>query len=520
MEPVEILANPRKRRKYVFLEMTQSLCSRCLRVIDAKILMEDGRILMRKWCPEHGFESALLHSDAQWYLNGQKYNRPGDIPLAFPTKVERGCPYDCGLCPDHEQHMCLALIDITDGCNLACPTCFSDSTGGAYLTLDQIRACLDGFIAQEGVGAVVQFSGGEPTLHPQIVEAVKLAVEMPTNVVMINTNGIKLAQDEDLVKRLKDVGDYKLEIYLQFDGFTDEVHTRIRGAKLYDIKMRAIETLTKHGLPINLVCVVERGVNEDQLGPIVEFGVKTRGIRGVSFQPKFFAGRYDHADPMDRVTNTEIMARLEEQTKGMFRKTDFLPLPCSHPSEIALTYAYINRGKVKPIPRFIDLEPYMDQFSNTIFMDTRPIYKKAIEGLWSAGSSFSSLKTLYDFSCVCGIPIKKDFFSQKGRTKIADENSFRIICIQFQDKYNWDMKVVKKCCVGYALPDGRVIPFDTYNVLYRETHEVRYWANGKVPAPIPKPAPFVLPEPATHGNGRSRNGNPAEVAKTAEYLKP
>ena len=136
---------------------------------------------MRKWCPEHGFESALLHSDAQWYLNGQTYNRPGDIPLAFPTKVERGCPYDCGLCPDHEQHMCLALIDITDSCNLACPTCFSDSTGGAYLTLDQIRACLDGFIAQEGVGAVVPFSGGEPTLHSQLVEAVKLAVEIPPN---------------------------------------------------------------------------------------------------------------------------------------------------------------------------------------------------------------------------------------------------------------------------------------------------------------------------------------------------
>jgi hypothetical protein len=413
--------------------------------------------------------------------------------------------------------MCLALIDITDGCNLACPTCFSESAGGAFLTLDQIRAALDGYIAQEGVGAIVQFSGGEPTLHPQIVEAVKMAVEMPTNVVMVNTNGILLARDEDLVKRLVDAGEHKLEIYLQFDGLNDRVYEHIRGAKLYDLKMQAIENLTKHGLPINLICVVERGVNEDQVGPIVEFGVKTKGIRGVNFQPKFYAGRFDRADPMNRVTNTEVMDLLEEQTDGMFRKSDFLPLPCSHPSEIAMTYAYIRGKKVKPIPRFINLDPYLDQFTNTIFMDPRPIYKKAIEGLWSAGSSFSSAKTMYDFSCVCGIPIKKDFFTLEGRAKIADENAFRIIMIQFQDRYNWDMKVVKKCCIGYAMPDGRVIPFDTYNALYRETHEVKYWANGAIPEPIPMP---VNSGPAAvqkngRGNGRVKTGQSTETHQEA-----
>jgi hypothetical protein len=271
------------------------------------------------------------------------------------------------------------------------------------------------------------------------------------------------------------------------------------------LKMKAIENMLKHGLPVNLAAVIQRGVNEDQIGKIVEFGIKTKGIRGVNFQPAFFAGRYEHDfNPMDRVTNTEIMDRLEEQTSGMFRKTDFLPLPCSHPSEIAMTYAYIRGKKVKPIPRFINMEPYMDQFTNTIFTDPRPIYKKAIEGLWSASSSFNSVKTLYDFSCVCGIPMKKDFFTEKGRQKIADENAFRIILIQFQDKYNWDMKVVKKCCIGFAMPDGKTIPFDTYNVLYRETHEVRHWQNGNIPNPIPMPMPkangFI---PANGQNGKS-----------------
>tara|TARA_X000001036_G_scaffold401846_1_gene407221 strand:+ start:4063 stop:5661 length:1599 start_codon:yes stop_codon:yes gene_type:complete len=515
VEQVDFLENPRKRRNYIYLEHTQSLCSKCLRVVDAKIIRtDDNQIVLRKWCREHGFESCLLHSDADWYIHAQKYNRPGDIPLKFPTQVERGCPYDCGVCPDHEQHMCLGLIDLTDACNLACPTCFADSKGTSYLSMDQIKAALDGFIEQEGVGAVVQFSGGEPTMHPDVIEAVKQAVERPTEVVMINTNGIKMAQDEDFVKRLVDVSDYKLEIYLQFDGFTDEVNKAIRGAKMADMKMKAIENMLKHGLPINLAAVIQRGINEDQIGKIVEFGIKTKGIRGVNFQPAFAAGRFDHImNPMDRVTNTEIMQALETQTDGMFRKTDFLPLPCSHPSQIALTYAYIKGKKVKPIPRFVNLDPYMDQFINTIYTDPRPIYKKAIEGLWSASSSFNSMKTLYDFSCVCGIPVKKDFYTTSGRQKIADENAFRIILIQFQDRFNWDMKVVKKCCIGFAMPDGRTIPFDAYNVLYRETHDVKHWQNGNIPSKIPMPAPYGMVP--TNGNGiaKSLNGANGELKK-------
>lgn len=479
IEPLNIQRHNRPRRKYTFLECTRSLCSSCLQVIDAKIVEQNKQIILLKRCPEHGSEKVLLHSDAEWYYFAQKFNTPGEIPKKYTSKIEKGCPFDCGICPDHEQHTCLGLIDITDACDISCPTCFADSGEGSFLSMKQIKVALDGFIEQEGVGAVVQLSGGEPTKHPDLVEIVREMVKRRTEVVMINTNGLRISQDEDLVKRLKDVSEYKLEIYLQFDGFNDKVYQNLRGGKHFAHKMRAIEVLTKHEIPINLACTVKRGVNEDQIGEIVEFGVKTKGIRGVNFQPMIYAGRYNDSDVdlLNRVTNTEVMALIEKQTKGMFRKTDFLPLPCSHPSQIALTYAYIKGKKVKPIPRFIDLKPYLERFSNTIFIDPRPIYKEAVRGLWSAGSSFNSAKTLYDFSCVCGLPIKKDFYSEKGRAKIADENAFRIILIQFQDKYNWDMKVAKKCCIGFAQPDGKVIPFDTYNVLYRQKYEAKNFKN-------------------------------------------
>jgi 7,8-dihydro-6-hydroxymethylpterin dimethyltransferase len=483
---IALRSDVRKRKDYVFLETTRSLCSDCLRMVDAKVLLQKGRIILTKRCPQHGEQTALLHSDSRWYLDSLKYNRPGDIPVRHAGSVVRGCPYDCGFCPDHEQHACLSLIDITDACNLNCPTCFSNSRGASFLTHDQICGAIDGAIAQEGPGVVLQFSGGEPTLHPGLVDAVAAAMTRPVDVLMINSNGLRFAADEDLVRRLRDAGGWKLEIYLQFDGFNDNVYRTLRGVPLYDTKMRAIENLTRHGIPITLSCLVKRGVNEGEMGKVVEFGARTAGIRGVAFQPAFFSGRCPDIDPLDRVTGTEVMQLIESQTGGMFKQSDFVPLPCSFPSQIALTYAYVKGNKVKPIPRMVAIDRYLDQWTNTIFPEQRHLLRQAIDGLWSAGASFNSLRVLWDFVKVCGLPLPGGMTRLDARewAAIADRHAFRISIIQFQDRYSFDLKVAKKSCIGQALPDGRIIPFDVYNTLYRTTHDVQFWAEGARPAPI------------------------------------
>jgi uncharacterized radical SAM superfamily Fe-S cluster-containing enzyme len=480
---VVINSNPRKRHDHVFLESTRSMCNECLAIIDAKILVRDGRIILRKRCRVHGVQESLLHSSAEWYLHSLKFNRPGDIPVRHPTAVVNGCPYDCGYCPDHEQHTCLSLIDLTDACNAACPVCFANARGKSFLSMDQIRACIDGVLRQEGSSIVIQFSGGEPTLHPDLVEAVKLATSKPVDVVMINSNGLRFAEDEDLIRRLADAGGYNLEIYLQFDGFDDAVYRALRGAPLHAVKMRALENLLKHGLPVMLSCTVKRGVNEHAVGKIVEFGVATDGIRGVVFQPAFFSGRFNDHNPLDRVTGTEVMQCIESQTRGLFRTKDFVPLPCSFPSQIALTYAYVRGKKVTPIPRVVNIERYLDSLTNTILPDHRATVKNAIDSLWSAGASFSSLRVLMDFVKVVGLPIRREFASldAQGWGDIADKNAFRISIIQFMDKYTFDMKVAKKSCIGQALPDGRIIPFDVYNILYRKDHDVGSWLERPTP---------------------------------------
>src|ERR671936_983320 len=218
-------------RDEVFLEYTKSICPVCKTVIDAEVNVRDNRVILRKCCREHGLFEALVYSDAQLYLAQRRFNKPGTIPLEFQTEVADGCPLDCGLCPEHKQHACLGLIEVNTGCNLDCPICFADSghqPDGYSLTLEQVEFMLDRFVAAEGSPEVVQFSGGEPSIHPQILDFVALAGTKGIRVVMLNTNGIRIARDARFARAL---GRLRPHIYLQFDGFDlalDELRLRRR----------------------------------------------------------------------------------------------------------------------------------------------------------------------------------------------------------------------------------------------------------------------------------------------------
>ena len=160
---------------HIFYELTRSICPVCRDTVDAQILIQDGRVVMRKRCPKHGWFNSLISSDAEMYLNSLRYNKPGTMPLGYSTEVVDGCPKDCGLCPEHKQHTCLAPIEVNTGCNLACTTCFANAGPGFNLTLDQVDFMLDQFVRTEGDPEVVQFSGGEPTIHPQLLEMIRMA---------------------------------------------------------------------------------------------------------------------------------------------------------------------------------------------------------------------------------------------------------------------------------------------------------------------------------------------------------
>ncbi|HEV2582321.1 MAG TPA: radical SAM protein, partial [Ktedonobacteraceae bacterium] len=408
----EDVSMARHDRPYIYHNFTNSLCHKCLKVVSAKVILQDNKVYLLKTCPEHGAMRSLLSSDAGYYLSQSQYNKPGTLPRRFQTPVEKGCPLDCGLCTDHEQHTCLALIEITESCNLRCPTCFADSDHGRYSSLDEVERMLDTVVENEGYADVVQISGGEPTIHPQILEILELAKSKRIKALMINTNGVRIARDEDFVRSLSQFkGNF--EIYLQFDGFRQSTYEDLRGLDLREVKQQAIANLTRYEIPINLTATIKRGLNEDEIGEIVKFGVAQKMVRGITFQPITNSGRHDDFNPLDRTTVPDVIRAIDEQTGGMFRKTDFVPLPC-HSDCISMTYAYVNGRKVKPLPRYIDVKSYLDVIGNQINFkidDMKGVVGSALMRLWSASMPLSTANALRDFSCC--LPVSPQILSQQ-----------------------------------------------------------------------------------------------------------
>ncbi len=477
------MAVERRDRPYIYHNFTNSLCPTCLRVVQAKILIQDGKVFMYKTCPEHGAVKSLLSSDAKYYLSQSQYNKPGTLPQRFQTKVELGCPLDCGLCTDHEQHTCLALIEVTEACNLRCPTCFADSDVGKYYSVAEVEGMIDTIVANEDYADVVQFSGGEPTIHPQIIEILQLAKTKRIKAIMLNTNGVRIAKDEEFVRKLAEFNG-NFEVYLQFDGFREQTYRVIRGEDLRSLKERAIANLTKYEIPINLTATIQRGVNEDEIGEIVKFGLAEKMVRGVTFQPITNVGRHQSFDPLDRTTTPDVIRAIETQTGGIFQADDFVPLPC-HSDCISITYAYTKGKKVKPLPRYVDVRQYLDVIGNQINFrvdDMKGVVGSALMRLWSASAPLSTRNTLYDFSCC--LPVVPGMLTQKEHGSLLYENMFRIVIMYFMDAWNFDVRSAKKCCVHHVLPDGKIIPFCSYNTLHRP----KYMSKRGTRSPLPQRA--------------------------------
>jgi len=470
------LAPPTKvDRDEVFLEYTKSICPVCKVVVDAQVNIRNDKVYLRKRCREHGQFEAIVYGDAQMYMDALRFNKPGTIPLAFQTEVKDGCPSDCGLCPEHKQHACLGIIEVNTNCNLDCPICFADSghqPDGYSLTLDQVEVMLDAYVAAEGAAEVVMFSGGEPTIHPRILDFIDAARARPIRYVTLNTNGIRLASDKAFVAAL---AERKVNVYMQFDGFSERTHLQIRGKDLRARKQRALDNCAEAGVSVTLVAAVERGLNDDELGAIVRFGIGHPAVKSVAFQPVTHSGRHVQFDPMTRITNSDVVHGLCEQLPEWFRPSDFFPVPCCFPTCRSITYLLVDGDTVVPIPRLIDLEEHLDYVTNRVMPDGQ--IRAALEKLWSASAVPGTQVSAEQLECAtCGIDLPE------ALRELTDK-AFMIVIQDFQDPYTLNVKQLMKCCVEEITPDGRLIPFCAYNsVGYRE--QVRAQLSGVTVADV------------------------------------
>jgi 7,8-dihydro-6-hydroxymethylpterin dimethyltransferase len=451
-------------RPYIFLDLTNSLCSKCLRKVEAKILLQEDRVYLQKHCFEHGPERVLISTDSSYYLAARRALKPGQMPLHFNTPVRFGCPYDCGLCTDHEQHSCLTLIEVTDGCNLSCPICYSESSPGRSTrrSLEEIERMLDAVVANEGEPDVVQISGGEPTVHPDFFAILDAARRRPIKHLMVNTNGIRIAQEPGFARRLKDYAP-GFEIYLQFDSLRESPLRALRGVDLREVRRRALDSLNAENLSTTLVVTLKKGVNDGEIGEIIDYALQQPCVRGVTFQPIQAAGRLEDYDPArDRLTLAEVRQGILRQSP-VFRPEDVLPVPC-HPDGIAMAYALKIDGKVTPLTSLIDPSVLIAKGGNTIVYEKDPALRAELLRLFSTAASPESaavsLKTL-----LCCLP---QFALPSG---LGYDNIFRVLIIEFLDPFNFDVRSVKRSCIHIAHPDGRIIPFDTFNLFYRDGKE-------------------------------------------------
>ena len=417
---------------------------------------------MDKWCPAHGIERVLIADDVAYYRSGREvFVKPPELPQRFNTPMHYGCPYDCGLCPDHMQHSCLTVVELTDRCNLTCPVCYAGSStdhSQKHKSFEQVCAMLDAVVANEGEPDVVQLSGGEPTIHPQFFEILDECRKRPIRHLMVNTNGIRIATEEGFAERLAEYLP-RFEIYLQFDSLKPSVHQTLRGADMTRIRRQALEKLNALKISTTLVMTLKRGLNDGEIGDVIKFGLEQPCVRGVTLQPIQDAGRNEQYDvKQHRLTVSAVRRMIAEQT-GIFTREDVLPVPCN-PDTLAMAYALKVDGQVLPLTRYLDSQTMLSGERSTIVFEDDPALKEAVFKTFSTNHSpDSQARCLSDL--LCCLP------QVSAPPNLKYDNVFRVLIVQFMDAHSMDIRALKKSCIHMAQPDGKMIPFESFNLFYR-----------------------------------------------------
>jgi uncharacterized radical SAM superfamily Fe-S cluster-containing enzyme len=375
---------------------------------------EQGMVWLVRGCPEHGLVRTLYDESAEILRYLEEWTAPTKrhVPDVLGNYDSAPLAYLRGLGEMQTQHTCILLEDIEQSCNLCCPNCFASSSPQlrGVVPVAEVLANIDTRISREnGRIDVLMLSGGEPTIHPNLIELLDAIMERPIVRVLINTNGIELAQNDRLVAYLKQHRK-RIEVYLQFDGFKLETHRFHRGADLRKIKERAIERLSAAGVFTTLTMTATLGVNDDEIGAVVRHALEKPYICGVSIQPQFGSGRSTPIDPNHRLTHTGTLARLGPQTDGLVTWRDLTALPCSHPHCCSVGYLLLtDKGEWRSLAAIIgheSLKAHLDLVSNRIVdpelsAQLRELVKESLLGLLSEQSSLAAPQVGDLFRNIC-----------------------------------------------------------------------------------------------------------------------
>jgi len=460
---------------HVYYSQTKSLCATCKRDVDAKILFKQGEVWFEKWCPDHGRQEALVSSAVEWYLDALTFRAPNRPPARAHTAVEKGCPFDCGPCDQHQQRMYLPVIPITSACNLDCPICYTiNKNEPAYrLPAEEMAQILERLRTEHGELDIINFTGGEPTLHPALAEFLQQCHDAGIRRLTVSTNGMKLL-DEDYVRTLAALD---ARVVLSLDTLDPAVDQVMLGANTVQSKLKVLDLLATHEVSTTILPAVAAGLNDRDLPALLTMMLERPNICSLELHPLTFTGQGGTGFQRSaRITIPDLHAIVETATDGAIAPKDFVPSPLAHSHCYSICYLLcLDGGGYVPFTRLLSRQVLYELLQDSLYIEPRDqletVFRGLIDELWAdpdrvaeSERVLATLKRLINEMFPSDGPAR----SIDERRRVAERAAKAIYIHSHMDEETFDVSRIQRCCVAVPDPDGSAIPTCAYNVLYRE----------------------------------------------------
>jgi uncharacterized radical SAM superfamily Fe-S cluster-containing enzyme len=461
------------------IHTTTSLCRTCKEAVSASVVALGNEVWMKKSCAAHGAQEVRISTSVEWYERTREVKQKFTPPKVFKKDVDLGCPFDCGPCTSHTQKIRLPVVTITSACNLDCPICYvhNKNDDAYHMPLEDFGMILEHLRTDHGGELdIINLTGGEPTMHPRLFEMLDMAKAAGIHRITVCSNGIKLAKDEDFVKRL---GEYGARIALSFDTFDPHTDKLMQGAHMLSTKLKCMELCEKYGVDVTLIPVMTRGVNEHEVGNILDFALSRRTVRHVEVHTMTFTGQsgttfQSPGERSGRISMFEVLEEIELRTNGLLRPSDFVTSPCAHPLCYQIAYLLLDPDGGPPIPftRIMPAQEIYEALSERLYLEPSPrleeSLKQAIDRLWVEDDAESAralklLRNMLDTMFPSDHPLTHEQAIRAGEKAIK-----AVYVHSHMDEETFDTERAVDCCDSNCYADGTTIPVCNYNVLYRE----------------------------------------------------
>ena len=460
---------------HVYYSMTKSLCAVCKQGVDAKIIVRDDKVYFDKYCSKHGHQECMVASSADWYFDCLTFLSASTPPKRVTRQVEQGCPFDCGACPSHQQKVFLPVVPITSACNLDCPICYTinKNTAAYQMTAEEMQQILGHLLEDHEELDIINFTGGEPTLHPGLLEFMEMCRQAGIRRLTVSTNGLKL-MDEAYLRKLSQLD---VRVILSFDTFSPETDRKLLGANTVSRKLKLLELLAEHDVTTTLLPAIAAGYNDSEVGDILELVLSRPNICSLELHTMTFTGQGGTGfSRSGRITIPDLQRRISESTGDRISSFDFVPSPLAHPHCYSICYLLLlEDGKYIPFTRIMPRQKMYELLQESLYIEPRDqleeVFRETIDRLWANPDAVPEsaavlkalkrmLRSLYPPD-QAALPIDQ-------RRRMAERFTKAIYIHSHMDEESFDVSRVMKCCVGVPDAEGGNIPTCSYNVLYRE----------------------------------------------------